>query len=125
MASLSSSSDAPLWKLPGHLQTDLKETPEGLVGLPEAEVVGGFATDDHIELHIESSTASTRGRVGNEGASEMSGALASSRDGGQVTGVHRSEVMQRLQMEDTRGGRPCAHVRAVCRIPRRDCARRR
>jgi hypothetical protein len=46
----------PQRKLPGHLETDPTRMLERLVGLPEVNVVGLHATDDHVELHIESIT---------------------------------------------------------------------
>jgi transposase len=47
----------PQRKLPGHLETDPRRMLERLVGLPEVRVIGLHATDDHVELHVESIAA--------------------------------------------------------------------
>jgi transposase len=44
----------PQRKLPDHLETDPRKMLELLVGLPAVNVIGLHATDDHVELHIES-----------------------------------------------------------------------
>ena len=44
----------PLRKLPDRLETDSKKMLERLVGLPEVTVLGLFANDVRVELHIES-----------------------------------------------------------------------
>jgi hypothetical protein len=47
----------PTRKIPSRLETDPKKMLERLVGLPEIIVLGLFADDEHVELHIESITA--------------------------------------------------------------------
>ncbi len=44
----------PKRKLPDRLQTDPRKMLERLVGLPEVMVLGLFADDERVELHIES-----------------------------------------------------------------------